>query len=255
MKTRFSTKTIAMGTATGLLVAGIAAIGIPAIAANNGHKAAATKSVGKAKTTKATPKGRVAAGATAPTVPPAPPVGDDYGDGDGDFGRGPGGPDMGPGMHDGMHDGMHEGRGPGGAQALKDTLAELVTKGTLSQEQSDAITSALDAKRTAADAKRAEIRAKADAIIAEVLGLTVEEFKTKATNHTLPTPTAEQMQQIQTKLAELRTSLGLPAEPQGGFGMGRGHRGGPGGHGRRGGHDGPGMGFGPMPGTASGSGA
>ena len=235
MKTRVSTKTIAMGTAAGLLIAGLAAIGIPAIAANNGHKVVATKSVGKAKTTKVKAKNGVASSSTTPTVPPVlPPVGD--GDGDGDFGHRGMGPD---------------GMGPDGdrAQVLKDTLAELVTKGTITQEQSDAIIAALEAKRTAADTARAELRAKADAIIAEVLGITVEEFKTKMQNHTLTPPTAEQMQEIRTKLDALRTSLGLPAEPLGGPGMGGRH------HGGKRGHGGPGMGFGPMPGTQSGSGA
>lgn len=233
MKTRFSTKTIAMGTAAGLLIAGLAAIGIPAIAANNGHKVVATKSVGKAKATKTKAKNGVATSTTSPSVPPTIPPAED-GDGDGGFGR----HGMGP-----------NGMGPDRGQVLKDTLGELVTKGTITQAQSDAILAALDAKRAAADSRRAQLRAKADAIIAEVLGITVEEFKTKMQNHTLTPPTAEQMQQIKTKLDELRTSLGLPAEPLDGPGMGGRH------HGGKRGHGGPGMGFGPMPGTPSGSGA
>lgn len=223
MKTRFSTKTIAMGTAAGLLIAGLAAIGIPAIAANNGHKVVATKSVGKVKATKTKAQNRAAAGTTSPSTPPAiPPVGD------GDVGR---------------HGMDPDGMGPDRGQVLKDTLGELVSKGTITQEQSDAILAALEAKRTAAETKRAEFRAKADAIIADVLGITVEEFKTKMQNGTLTPPTADQKQQIKSKLEELRTSLGLPAQRHGGPGKRHGHQGGKRGHG------GPGMGSDHMFGT------
>jgi hypothetical protein len=195
MKTFKNAKGMALAVAGLVLAAGTAVVNIPALANTGKGKTTTNKGV-KVKTT-------VKSGTTTPPQPPT------FGDNDGDGPRGHGG--------FGGPDGA-------GAQALKDVLADLVTKGTITQEQSDAITSALDAKRTAAQKAESDFRTQADAIIAGVLGITVDELNTQRANHTLQVTDA-QRQTIKTKLDALRTSLGLPT---GGFGRGDGDGDGPG---------------------------
>ena len=226
MKAPKHRKGVALAVAGVVVAAGAVAIDLPALANTNKGKAATSKTV-KTKTAKS--KTVAKSGTTTPPAPPA--IGDN--DGDGPRGFGPG--------------------GPGAAQALTDVLADLVSKGTITKEQSDAITSALQAKRDAMQKAEESFRSQAAAIIAGVLGLTVDEFNTKRANHTLPEPTDAQRQEIKTKLDALRTSLGLPAggpgggPHDGGPGMGRPGDGGPGmgapgvgmrGHGH---HGGPGF--------------
>lgn len=201
MKTSKNAKGMALAVAGVVLAAGTAAVNIPALANTNKGKTATTKSV---KTTSSV---------KSDTTTPQPPT---FGDNDGDGPHGPGG-----------RDGFG---GPAGAKALTDVLADLVTKGTITQAQSDAITSALQAKRDAAQKAETDFRTKADGIIAEVLSITVDELNTQRANHTLQVSDA-QRSEIKTKLDALRTSLGLPA---GGPGRGHGHDDGDG--------DGPGLG-------------
>jgi hypothetical protein len=220
MKSQRSSRNVAMATAAGVLVAGIAAISIPALANVTGGKATAVSTKAKPKVTVAKPSNK---SVSTPTTPPSVgPVED--GDNDGGFDA----PDGQAGDGD-NHGGFGPGDGQAG-QALKDVLADLVTKGTITQAQSDAVTSALAAKRTAEQTARDAIRAKFDAIVAGVLGLTTEEFATQMKNHTLPQPTDAQRQEIKTKLDALRTSLGLPAEGPNGPAGGPGMRGGFGHH-------------------------
>lgn len=203
MKTSKNAKGLALAIAGAVLAAGTAAVSIPALA--NTNKGKTTNKTVKVKDASSKAKSALKLGTN--TTPQPPKFGDNDGDGPGDrHGRGGFG-------------------GPAAAQALKDVLADLVTKGTITQEQSDAITSALQAKRDAAMKAASDFRSKADGIIAEVLGLTVDEFNAKRADRTLPKPTDAQRAEIKTKLDALRTSLGLPA-------------GGPG----RGDGDGPGMG-------------
>lgn len=208
MKAPKNAKGLALVVAGVVVAAGAVAVDLPALANTNKSKPAATKTV-KAKSTAV--KQSVKAGTTtSPTVPPAPPVGDRDGDGPRGFGH-------------------------GDPQVLTSVLADLVSKGTITQAQSDAITAALQAKRDAAEKAENDFREKATGIIAGVLGLTVDEFNAKRADRTLPEPTDAQRTEIKTKLDALRTSLGLP---MGGPGMD--HHGGPGMGGR--GDGGPGMG-------------
>ena len=219
MKTSNNAKGMALAIAGAVLAVGTAAVSIPALANTNKAKTTTNKSVNANNSVKA-----------GTNTTPQPPT---FGDNDGD-GR------------DGRRGGDGFG-GQGAAQALKDVLADLVTKGTITQAQSDAITSALQAKRDAAVKAESDFRNKADGIIAGVLGLSVDDFKAKMANHTLPRPTDAQMNEIKTKLDALRASLGLPAGGPGrgdgdgdGPGMGAPGAGGPGGpgFGMRGGHHG-----------------
>jgi len=194
MKALKHRKGVALAVAGVVVAAGAIAVDLPALANTNKGKTTHAKTV-KAKTTKSSAgKSAVKTGTTTPPAPPA--LGDN--DGDGHHGFGPG--------------------GPGGAQALKEVLADLVTKGTISQEQSDAIVAALQAKRDAMQKAEADFRAKATQVMADVLGLTLDEFNAKRANQTLPEPTDAQRAELRTKLDALRTSLGLPT---GGPGMGR----------------------------------
>lgn len=127
---------------------------------------------------------------------------------------------------------------------LGSVLSGLVSKGTITQEQSDAITAGIDAKISEQEKARAEFRTKADALIAKAHGLSVEEFKAQRDSHTLTPLTSEQRTQLQKDLQALATSLGLPADGSWmrghgrGDGFGRGHRG-PGHGGFDGRFDGP----------------
>lgn len=126
---------------------------------------------------------------------------------------------------------------------LGSVLSGLVSKGTITQDQSDAIASGIDAKIAEQDKLMTEFRTKSEAIVAKAYGLTVDQYREQLSLRTLPELTAEQRTQLQNDLQALATSLGLPADGPWmrgpGLGMGGGHRG----H-----HGGPGMhdGFGPM---------
>ena len=228
MKNRQNSRNVAMAAAAAVFVAGIAAISIPALATGGNHAVVGTKHKHKPAIAKVRKQG-VSSG-TQTTPPSVGPVED--GDNDGGFGT-PGGPVGAGGFGAGGDQGRFGPGGPGGGpahQAMTEVLADLVTKGTITQEQSDAITSALDAKRTAAQSLRDNMRTQVDAIVAGVFGLTTEEFTTQMKNHTLPQPTDAQRQEIKTKLDALRTSLGLPAEGPNGPAGGPGMRGGFGHH-------------------------
>ena len=122
-----------------------------------------------------------------------------------------------------QHSGMPMPMGVHGMSALPEVLTALVTKGTLTQAQADAITSGLSAKQAAAQAAEQNFRTQADAVIAQVLGITVDQLNTARRNHVKPQVTDAQRAEIKSKLDALRTSLGLPTPPQGlGGGMGRG---------------------------------
>ena len=116
---------------------------------------------------------------------------------------------------------------------LASVLSGLVSKGTITQEQSDAITSGIDAKVAEQQKAMTEFRAKADELIAKAHGLTVEQFKAQRQAHTLTPLTDAARTALQADLQALATSLGLPADgpwmrgPGMGLGMGRdGDRGG-----------------------------
>ena len=204
MSTEQSSKRVALLVAGAVLAAGTAAVSVPALANSAKHKGAKTTAAASVKA-----KSAVKSGTNTPPVPPQ------VGDGDND----------GPGGH-----------GPDG-QALKSVLADLVTKGTITQAQSDAIIAALDAKRAADQKAEDSFRTQAAAIVAGVLGITVDQLNADRANHTMPQVTDAQRQEIKTKLDALRTSLGLPVGGPDG-------QGGPGGPGGDGDNDGPGMGQG-----------
>lgn len=208
-------KALALAVAGVVVAAGAVAVDLPAWANTNKGKTASSKTVkGKSGATKASVK--------ASTTTPAPTPADDH-DGDGDGGRG-------------------HGFGPGDPQALTAVLADLVSKGTITQAQSDAITAALQAKRDAAQQAEDTFHSKIAAIFADALGLSVDEFNAKRASHTLPEPTAAQWTQINTKINELRTSLGLPTGQVGPAGAPGMHGDGPG-FGGRGDGDGDGPRF------------
>lgn len=98
-----------------------------------------------------------------------------------------GGP-MGGGMGMGGRDDMMGGPEKGGVDVLAAVLAKLVTAGTITQAQSDAIVKALaddkvakdaarDAERVANDAARLAQQAKHEAVITGALGITAAELK------------------------------------------------------------------------------
>ncbi len=75
--------------------------------------------------------------------------------------------------------GAATGTGPGGR--IADALAGLVSNGTLTQDQADAVTKALEDARTEAwadrDARMAERRAEVDTLVKDTLGMTTEELR------------------------------------------------------------------------------
>ena len=257
----------ALAAATSVIVLGGMALAVPALAAsaNKAHQNAVVSASAKAAkhTTSASKRAAVAAPSPTSTNNPAPgfPSGDKH--------RGFGGPGHGfapyedvtsvladlvtkgtltqeqstaitdaldaaeAAEHAGetMPDGWH------GTSELPAVLTTLVTKGSLTQAQVDAINAGLDAKRAAAQAAEDKFRSQADAIIAGVLGITVEQLQSDRQNHVRPQLTQAQKAEIKTKLDALRTSLGLPIPRHG---MGPGH--------------GPGMGPGHGPGIGDGDG-
>lgn len=75
--------------------------------------------------------------------------------------------------------GAATGTGPGGR--IADALAGLVSNGTLTQDQADAVSKALDDARAKAwadrDARMTERRAEVDALVKDTLGMTTEELR------------------------------------------------------------------------------
>ena len=121
------------------------------------------------------------------------------------------------------HVGMPMPKAMHGTSELPAVLKDLVTKGTLTQAQAGAIANGLAAKQAAAQAAEQNFRTQADAVIAQVLGITVDQLSTARRNHVKPQVTDAQRAEIKSKLDALRTSLGLPTPPQGlGSFMGRG---------------------------------
>lgn len=121
---------------------------------------------------------------------------------------------------------------------LGSVLSGLVSKGTITQEQSDAITSGIDAKIAEQEKAMTDFRTKADALIAKAHGLTVEQFKAQRAARTLTPLTDAERTKLQADLTALATSLGLPADGPWmkgpGMGLGMGREGGRGGHHGRG---------------------
>lgn len=99
--------------------------------------------------------------------------------------------------------------------AFKSFLDQLVAKGTITSAQAEAIVIAMKEKRGERQAKMEAFSAKADALIAALLGMTIEKFREARANRTLPTLTANQKAQIRIKLDELALSMGLPRAPKG----------------------------------------
>jgi hypothetical protein len=122
-----------------------------------------------------------------------------------------------------------------GADLLTDVLADLVSNGTITQAQSDAITTALQAK---VDQKRAEAEARMQ-LMQDILAdgvITQDEIDQLPADDPLRVAFDSIAQDGQVNLEDLR---GI-----GGFGFGFGHLdGGPGGRG----HGGPGFWIGPVP--------
>lgn len=107
------------------------------------------------------------------------------------------------------------------AQRLSDFLAPLVTNGTITQAQADAIVAAKTAEAAARQAKQTEFRTKAEPIIAAAYGLTVEKYREALSLRTLPKLTAEQRTALKTQLDALAKSLGLTEAPRFGKGSGK----------------------------------
>ena len=120
---------------------------------------------------------------------------------------------------------------------LGSVLSGLVSKGTITQEQSDAITSGIDTKIAEQEKVITQFRTQAEALVAKAHHLTIEQYREKLSLGSLTPLTEAQRSQLQTDLQALATSLGLPADGpwmnNGGMrgfgGPGRGHHG-PGGH-------------------------
>lgn len=146
---------------------------------------------------------------------------------------------------------------------MSKVLADLVSKGTLTKAQGDAVTQGIKDRIAAQDALRAEFRTKAEALVAKAHGLSVTQFREKRASRTLEPLTQEQRTTLREQLQALATELGLDEigphgmgfGPEGmpgmdGDGMGRGM----GGHGHHGpgDWDGDGM-FGPDSDSGTGS--
>jgi polyhydroxyalkanoate synthesis regulator phasin len=73
----------------------------------------------------------------------------------------------------------HDGKGGKGEDKISSLLSTLVSKGTISQSQADAIVAAAKAAKTAAKAEFDKNRAAIDAVIASTLGISIETVKSR----------------------------------------------------------------------------
>lgn len=97
--------------------------------------------------------------------------------------------------------------------AFNSYLDQLVAKGVMSPAYAEFLAGAMREKRDDRQAKVEAYAARADQIIAENLGMTVERFRELRATRSLPVVTAEQRLAIRTKLRALAFSLGLPKRP------------------------------------------